>query len=121
MNNEPTPAADTSKFVSDVNTIDDDRRGLPSASNWRRYELCNGSFALGQEARRLGQEAHKRSPEAASGERIHAALAGEKVELTEQEAASVQFLEERIQDQVKRIFGDEPVIEIKEKRFWLRP
>jgi len=98
---------------------DDERKGLPSASNWRRYELCHGSYQLEQEACRLGQEAHKASAEARSGERIHAFLAGESVELSQEEMTNAQFLEERIQDQVKRIFGDAQVLEIKEKRFWL--
>jgi len=103
--------------MSDVNQ--DDRRGLPSASNWRRYELCAGSFQLECEARRLGQEAHKKSEAAASGERIHARLAGQSVELGETEATTAAFLAERAEEQVIRIFGSKDVPHIAEKRLWL--
>jgi hypothetical protein len=97
----------------------DDRCGLPSASNWRRYELCSASFQLEQEAKRLGQEAHKRSPEAERGERIHAWLAGEKIELEETELATATFLRERALGEVERIFGTLEVPCIREKRLWL--
>ena len=97
----------------------DDRRGLPSASNWRRYELCHGSWALEQEARRIGQEAHKQSLAAASGERQHAALAGQQVELQGGEGVSVAFLNERTEEQVVRIFGTKDVPCINERRLWL--
>ena len=98
----------------------DERRGLPSASSWRRYELCPGSWALEQEAKRLGQEAHKSSPAAARGTQIHAYLAGEKVELSEADQKTAGFLKERAEEQVKRIFGDSQVNVLKEKRLWLK-
>jgi hypothetical protein len=88
--------------------MDDERQGLPSASSWRRYELCHGSYQLGLEAKRLDQEAHKYSQDAESGARIHAHLAGEKVELSESEAKTAGFLAERAQEQVERIFGGKP-------------
>lgn len=83
---------------------EDERAGLPSGSDWHRFELCAGSYQLAQEAKRLGQEAHRTSLEAASGTKIHAWLAGLDVELTESEATSAQFLRERADDQVRRIF-----------------
>jgi hypothetical protein len=98
---------------------DDERGGLPSASAWRRFELCAGSYQLGLEAERLGQEAHKSSPDAVSGTRIHAKLAGQEVELSESEAQSAGFLRERADDQVQRIFGDITPERITEKRLWL--
>jgi hypothetical protein len=98
----------------------DERANLPSASNWARYETCAGSYQLGLKARELGQEAFKESPEATGGERIHAWLAGETVELTKSELTSAQFLRERADDQVKRIFGDAPVQTLVEQRLWLR-
>ena len=97
----------------------DERRGLPSASAWRRYELCAPSFQLEQEARRLGQVAHKRSPEADRGDRIHAWLVGEKVELEEAEETTATFLRERAEEQVNRIFGTKDIPCITEKRLWL--
>jgi hypothetical protein len=101
--------------------MDQERLDLPSASSWRRYELCAGSWQLEQEARRLGQAAHI-APTLASarGQRIHASLADEEIELKEGEAVTAEFLRERADDQVKRIFGDEPVKELKEQRLWFR-
>src|SRR5215471_12921754 len=99
--------------------INDSRENLPSASSFRRYELCAGSFALEQEARRLGQEAHKRSPEADRGDRIHAWLAGEKIELDEAEETTANFLRERALEQVERIFGRKDIPCATEGRLWL--
>lgn len=80
---------------------------IPTASGWHRFEACPGSFKLIAEARRLGQAAYQDSPEAASGTRIHAALAGEEVELSLEEQRSVELLRERAFGEVKRIFGVE--------------
>jgi len=98
----------------------DERKGLPHGSNWRRYERCSGSYQLALEAERLGQEAHKGSADAQSGERCHAAMVPlVSVELKESEQTDVAFMKERSNDQVARIFGEEPIREIWEKRFWL--
>jgi Protein of unknown function (DUF2800) len=103
----------------------DEREGKPSASNWRRHELCAGSWQLEQEARKLNQLAHERSVDAARGERIHAYLAGvpdedgNEIKLTESEQTTADFLQERAQGEVPRIFGDELVRQISEKRLWL--
>lgn len=103
----------------------DERKGLPSASHWRRYELCAGSWQLEQEAKRLGQAAFSvQNPEARRGSRIHAYLAGvpdedgSEIKLTESEQETADFLQERAQEQIKRIFGDQPVSVLKEKRLW---
>ena len=100
--------------------MDDERKGLPSASSFRRYELCAGSWQLEQEAKRIGQEAHKSSPAATRGTQIHAYLAGEKVELSLADQKTADFLKERAEEQVKRIFGDSQVNVLKEKRLWLK-
>jgi|SRR5215475_11757656 len=97
----------------------DERLGLPSASNWHRHELCAGSFQLEREAVRLEQVAHKKSLAAASGQRQHAALAGQEVQLEGGEEASVAFLNERTLEQVERIFGTRDVPCINERRLWL--
>jgi hypothetical protein len=81
--------------------------------------LCSGSFQLEQEARRLGQEAHKRSHEADRGDRIHEWLAGEKIELNESEQKTSDFLRERAEEQVVRVFGTKDVPYITEERLWL--
>jgi RecB family exonuclease len=103
----------------------DERLGLPSASAWRRYELCPGSWQLEAEARQLGQAAHETSPAAERGALIHAWLAGvvdedgSEIKLDDSEQQTANFLQERATDQVHRIFGDEPTLELAEKRLWL--
>jgi Protein of unknown function (DUF2800) len=103
----------------------DERLGLPSASAWRRYELCAGSWQLEAEARQLGQAAHETSPAAQRGSLIHAYLAGEvdedgtEIKLDDSEQQTADFLQERATEQVHRIFGEEPTLELAEKRLWL--
>ena len=103
----------------------DERLGLPSASSWRRYELCAGSWQLEAEARQLGQAAHETSPAAERGALIHAWLAGtldedgNEIKLDDSEQQTADFLQERATEQVHRIFGDEPTLELAEKRLWL--
>jgi hypothetical protein len=102
----------------------DERMGLPSASNWRRYKLCAGSWQLEVEARRLNQLAHQDSPAAKRGMRIHAYLAGElwdgePVPLDDDEQRTADFLQERAQGEAQRIFGDEATQQLNEKRLWL--
>ena len=101
-------------------STNDDRRGLPSASSWRRLELCAGSWQLEQEAKRLGQEAHKSSAAATRGTQIHAYLAGEKAELSEADQKTADFLQERAQEQVERIFNGAQVDTLIENRLWLK-
>jgi hypothetical protein len=105
----------------------DERAGLPSASNWRRYELCAGSWTLEQKARQLGQLAHETSPQAERGTLIHAYLAGEadedgsEIKLNEDEQRTADFLQERAQGEVQRVFGEEAnqAVQLCEKRLWL--
>lgn len=104
--------------VIDVN-MTDERKGLPSASSWRRYESCAGSWQLEQEAARIGQSAHVESEDAAKGDRIHAWLAGQKLELVESEATTAAFLKERADWQVERIFEGKEYQQLREKRLWL--
>ena len=84
----------------------DERQGQPSASSFARYQLCPGSFGLEQEARRLNQLAHVSSKDSDRGTKIHAWLAGEDVELNEEELVTAQSLKDRAQEQIHRIFGD---------------
>jgi Protein of unknown function (DUF2800) len=103
----------------------DERLGLPSASSWRRYELCAGSWQLEGEAKQLGQAAHETSPAAQRGSLIHAYLAGavdedgNEVQLDEESQRTADFLQDRATEQVHRIFGEEPTLELAEKRLWL--
>jgi Protein of unknown function (DUF2800) len=102
----------------------DERQGRPSPSSWRRYELCAGAWQLEQEARQLGQLAHQDSPAARRGTLIHAYLAGEvdedgkEIKLDENEQRTADFLQERAAEQVTRIFGNEPTVQLIEKRLW---
>src|SRR5258707_8405727 len=103
----------------------DEREGLPSASAFRRYELCTGAFQLEQEAKRLNQEAHVSSQAAKRGTLIHAYLAGEvdedgtEINLDDSEQWTADFLQEHATDQVHRIFFDEPSFELAAKRLCL--
>jgi Protein of unknown function (DUF2800) len=105
--------------------MDQERLNLPSASSWRRYERCAGSWQLEQEAKGLGQAAHQTSPEAIRGNLIHQWLAGvvdedgTEIKLDDSEQQTADFLQERAQSQVSRIFADEPTQQLDEKRLWL--
>jgi RecB family exonuclease len=106
--------------------MDQERLDLPSASNWPRYERCAGAWQLEQEAKRLRQSAHEEdSPAARRGSLIHAYLAGvvdedgSEIKLDFSEQQSADFLQQRATEQVHRIFGDEPTLELTEKRLWL--
>jgi hypothetical protein len=97
-----------------MNHVSDDHRlGLPSASSWRRYELCAGSYQLEQQARELGQEANTGSPAAIRGSLIHAYLAGhvdedgKEIKLTEDEQEVADKLQRLAEEQIERIFGSE--------------
>jgi hypothetical protein len=96
-----------------------EHKGLPTASPWRRRELCAGSYQLEQEAERIGQSAHLESDDAASGNRIHAWLNGEKPELTDSEATTAANLKERGDWQIERIFEGREYQQLREKRLWL--
>ena len=58
----------------------DERQGFPSASSAERYALCPGSLFLEKEC-----PPEPETPDASSGNRIHAALAGETVFLSPDE------------------------------------
>lgn len=60
--------------------MSDERGGLPSASSAERYAQCPGSFLLEQQA-----SEPPTSPDADTGNRIHAWLAGEAVDLSDDE------------------------------------
>ena len=101
-------------------SMDDERKGLPSASSWRRYELCHGSYQLEKEAKRIGQSAHGASEWAEMGKGIHARLEGKEVKLSESEAQTAQLLKERGDEQIERIFQGEEYAQVREKRLWLK-
>jgi hypothetical protein len=108
-----------SRIIFRIDMSDDERQGLPSGSSWRRRELCAGSYQLEQEAERIGQSAHVESEDAARGDRIHAWLAGQKLELVENEATTAANLKARADWQVERIFEGREYKQLREKRLWL--
>lgn len=100
---------------------DTERKGMPSASAFPRYDICKGSYQMEQEARRLGQVAHEGCKEAERGERIHAWLAGEPIELPENEKTDANDLWDRAVGQQERIFGTGVKLgALTEKRLWLQ-
>jgi hypothetical protein len=101
--------------------VNDERMAMPSASSFARYESCPGSFQLEAEARRIGQLANQGGKEADRGTRIHAFLAGEPVELNEEERTTAINLRDRADEQVRRVFDGAEFLELKEKRVWLKP
>jgi hypothetical protein len=103
-----------------MNNNDQERKGLPSASAWPRYEACPGSWQLEVKAHELGQVACTPNQWTERGERIHAWLADEPVGLSEEELITAELLLGRATEQRRRIFGDAEVAELKEKRLWLR-
>lgn len=68
----------------------DERNGLPSASGLERIALCPGSWRLESQCPR-----DEGGEDAASGTRIHAWLAGEQVELSEDEASIAEKCREQ--------------------------
>ncbi len=93
--------------------MSDERKNLPSASSMERYMLCPGSWAAEQ-----GQP-EQPSSDADSGNRIHAALAGETVNppLTEDEERTAEVCEAQAEAQILITIGDHPVI-YREHREW---
>lgn len=93
----------------------DERARLPSASSAGRYAACPGSFLLEGQA-----PPSETSADAAIGNRIHAALAGESVELSDDEQRLVELCREQEWHLVSRVFGAEPnqVANIRERRMW---
>lgn len=104
-------------------TDQDEREGLPSASEWARLELCPPSYQLSRRARELGQEAHSEPNKfSAKGDKIHQWLQGVPgVELSESELMHAQFLRGLANGSVLRIFGPGPVTELREHRMWFQP
>ncbi len=92
-----------------------ERKNLPSASGLEQLALCPGSWNL---QRGIPDSS---SPEADSGTRIHAALAGEVVSLTPEEqdiADSCREIEKRTLDAWAK--PDEGIVCKREERMWLK-
>lgn len=96
----------------------DERLGLPSISELERLALCPGSYELTRYVYAL--HGRQQSSGAESGNKIHAALSGEDIELSRYEGWTKERCEEyeaAVLAQLKEEYGFEPV---KENREWKR-
>jgi CRISPR/Cas system-associated exonuclease Cas4 (RecB family) len=93
----------------------DERASLPSASSAGRYAACPGSFMLEQQA-----PPGTTSADAAIGNRVHAALAGEiaTVDLSDDEQRLVELCTEQEVALLRDTFGAVLVGSIRERRLW---
>ena len=95
--------------------MSDERQGLPSASSAARYAVCPGSFLLEQEV----TEAEVSSSDATTGNRIHSYLAGEIIQLPDEEqriASACRAMEDTLR---KAVFPFETAfLAIRERRLW---
>ena len=71
-------------------------------------------------ARELGIIANEGSEAATRGQKIHEWLAGEEVSLEAQDLETAEFLHERANSQIRRIFPTQSVVEFVEERLWLK-
>lgn len=96
--------------------MSDERSGLPSASAASRYAACLGSWELERQVAEV-----ESSGDAATGNRIHSALAMEPVtNLTTDETYIIERCREQELGLVKQVFADsteEPQV-FREKRLW---
>jgi hypothetical protein len=101
---------------------DDERAGLPSASDFNRLMKCRASFLLTRKAYELGQVAHERSEAAELGTRKHLAnIEGPEI-LSPRERADWEQCRQKRDVFVKHWMNgsDLPVQSIQEERLWLR-
>jgi hypothetical protein len=95
--------------------MSDERHGLPSASSAHRYTVCLGSFLLEQSI----QEPDVSGADAQIGNRIHAHLAGETVELNEDEKRLAMSSRIQETDLAKAVFPFQHGLHfVREKRLW---
>lgn len=96
--------------------MSDERQGLPSASSAHRYAVCPGSFLLEQTV----TEPEQTSADANTGNRIHARLAGEQIELTDEELSLAIKCNNHEENLARDVFGQNliRVNLIRERRLW---
>jgi CRISPR/Cas system-associated exonuclease Cas4 (RecB family) len=94
--------------------MSDPRRHLPSASGFPRYALCPGSF-LAEQAVDWQEDP---DPDAETGTRIHAALAGETVTLTAEEQETIFLCRKLADDLVDGILNGAFYESVRERRLW---
>jgi hypothetical protein len=99
---------------------DDERAGLPSASEYDRLLQCRASYLLRRRAHALGQVAHQTSPEADLGTKKHLANTEGPEILSPQERADWERCQAKRKEFVQQWAGAQPFSSVKEQRLWLR-
>jgi CRISPR/Cas system-associated exonuclease Cas4 (RecB family) len=101
---------------------DDERAGLPSASEYDRLLACRASYLLGRKAQALGQVAHEWSPAADVGTRKHLASTEGPEILSDREREDWEAVQHKREEFIKGWLGNsqEPFSSVKEERLWLR-
>ncbi len=95
--------------------IDTERGDLPSASSLESYSLCPGKWHAERHAPKEDTQTRAYSD---SGTRVHAALAGDSVELSDEEQDMVERCQAAEQRLIGYFGGSAPIIE-REIRLWL--
>jgi CRISPR/Cas system-associated exonuclease Cas4 (RecB family) len=93
--------------------MNNERQKLPSASSAQRYATCPGSFLLEQQApdEPTGEDAE-------IGNRVHAWLAEEEIQLEDDDLYLANQCLTHEQDLVRTVFGHAPKRVIREHRIW---
>jgi hypothetical protein len=101
---------------------DDERAGLPSASEYDRLLHCRASFLLSRKAHALGQAAHQWSPEADLGTKKHLASVEGPELLSDRERADWEACQAKRNRFIEGWLANsqEPFNSTKEQRLWLR-
>jgi hypothetical protein len=99
---------------------DDERAGLPSASEWTRLLACRASYLLSRRAHALGQVAHERSPAADIGTRKHLASVEGPAILSDREREDWEKSQAKREEFIQAWTNGQPFASVKEQRLWLR-
>jgi hypothetical protein len=102
--------------------FDDERAGLPSASEYDRLLQCRASYLLSRKAYAVGQVAHQWSPEADQGTKKHLASVEGPDILSDREREDWEQCQRKREEFIKGWLGNsqEPFSSVKEERLWLR-
>jgi hypothetical protein len=98
--------------------MQDDRAGLGSGSGFARDKHCPANRKMAAKARELGQ-VPPTTPEAESGTKIHAVLAGHPVELTDEETETARYLARASSEILHDFTNDRKCEVVDERRLWI--
>jgi hypothetical protein len=99
---------------------DDERAGLPSASEYDRLLACRASYLLSRRAHALGQVAHQWSAEADLGTRKHLASIEGPAILSDREREDWEKCQAKREEFIQAWTNGQPFTSVKEQRLWLR-